>query len=157
MGSILDQLIEDLILLFKNNNEYKDMFTNPDEADLLPFTIKEVYDTTPKIKYPLITIEEITNEEDINFRNNDGEQISYLVYEISIYSRQTTKYEASKTVRMIGKILNNYLSSSEIYRCLTRIGTPTLLPINGDKSIMRYVLRYDCNLDTKRHTIYQNI
>lgn len=157
MGSILDQLIEDFRNFLKDNDDYKDMFLNPSEAEKLPFTVKEVYDTQPKIKYPLITVEEITNEEDTNFRNNNGEQISYLVYEISIYSRQTTKYEAPKTVRKIGKLINDYLSSSLKYRCLTRIGTPALLPSSGDKSIMRYVLRYDCNLDIKGHIIYQKI
>ena len=157
MSSILDQLIEDFRKLLKNNDDYKNMFLLPSEAEELPFTIKEVYDTQPKINYPLITLEEVTNEEDTNFRNNDGEQIGYLVYEINIYSRQTTKYEASKTVRLIGKIINDYLSSSKEYRCLTRIGTPALLPLNGDKSIMRYVLKYDCNLDIKRHIIYQKI
>ena len=157
MGSILDQLIEDFRNFLKDNGDYKDMFLNPSEAEKLPFTVKEVYDTQPKIKYPLITVEEITNEEDTKFRNNNGEQISYLVYEISIYSRQTTKYEAPKTVRKIGKLINDYLSSSQKYKCLTRIGTPVLLPSSGDKSVMRYVLRYDCNLDIKGHTIYQKI
>lgn len=120
-------------------------------------TIKEVYEEIPKIKYPLITIEEILNIEDKNFRTNDGEQVSDVTYQIEVYSRQTTKFQAPETVRKIGKIINDYFSKSEIYRCLTRIGTPVLLPVNGDKSIMRYVIRYDCKIDIVHKIIYQNI
>lgn len=141
--------------LFVENENYINLFEYPTEV--LEMTIKEVYEEIPKIKYPLITIEEINNTEDKNFRNNDGEQVSDLTYQIEIYSRQTTKFQATETVRKIGKIINDYLNNSETYRCLTRIGTPVLLPVTGDKSIMRYVLRYDCKIELNTHTIYQNI
>ena len=39
---------------------------------------------------------------------------------------------------------------------MTRIGTPALMPLIEDKTIIKYSLRYTCVLDLTTDTIYKN-
>ena len=49
--------------------------------------IKEKYEMLPKISYPLITLDEITNEDVSKYFDDYGENISYIVNQIIILAK----------------------------------------------------------------------
>ena len=53
----------------------------------------------------------------------------------------------------MGNRVNEVLTGKN-YR-LTRVGTPTLLPVISDKSILRYSLRYEASILLDTNTIYK--
>ena len=53
----------------------------------------------------------------------------------------------------MGNRVNEVLTGKN-YR-LTRVGTPTLLPLISDKSILRYSLRYECSILLDTNKIYK--
>lgn len=102
----------------------------------------------------MITIDEIDNSENENFSTATGEQVSNLAYQIDCYSKQTSHLQASDSARFMGKIVNEVLGG-EKYK-MTRTGTPALVPLINDDTVMKYTLRYRCVLDINHHTIYKS-
>lgn len=100
-----------------------------------------------------IAVQEVDNSENERFTDNDGEHVSDLSYQIDCFSRSYEEIEAKDMVILMGKKVNEVLTG-ENYR-LTRVGTPTIMPVISDKSIMRYSLRYECSLDLDTNTIYK--
>ena len=73
METLIDQLIEDISLLFSEDTDFPDML------------VKEKYELYPKITYPAITIEEIQNEDNQRFFD-ETERVSNLGYQFAIYA-----------------------------------------------------------------------
>lgn len=100
-----------------------------------------------------IAVQELDNSENQRFTDNDGEHISDLSYQIDCFSRSFEEIEAKDMVILMGNRVNEVLTG-ENYR-LTRVGTPSIMPIISDKSVMKYSLRYECSLNLDTNTIYK--
>ena len=100
-----------------------------------------------------IAVQEIDNSENSRFTDNDGEHVSNLSYQIDCFSRSYEDIEAKDMVILMGKRVNEVLQG-ENYR-LTRVGTPSIMPVISDKSIMRYTLRYDGSILLDTNTIFK--
>lgn len=123
------------------------------EIDYSNAIIKEAYKTLPKLAYPGITVQELDNFENTKFTDNDGEHVSNLAYQIDAYSRSFEEVEAKDIVTLMGNRINEVLTG-ENYK-LTRTGTPTLIPVISDKSILRLSLRYECSIYLDTNKIYK--
>lgn len=142
MITLLPQLKDDLIELFKDNEEYSDII------------IKEQYEVYPETHYPIITISELNNEDINQYSNDSGEQVSYLSYQIRIACEQSENKTAIQNVQSIGEIIDNYLKG-ERYWCLRRVGNFIKQPLFTDNNVMYGFLRYECNVDINTNTIYR--
>lgn len=124
------------------NDEYKDIL------------VKEKYEKYPPIKYPMIAISEIKNEDVDRYRNDDGEVVSYLGYQIEINATQNETHTAVKNVDRIANIIDNYMKTDR-YWVMRRIGNLSKAPMINDDNVIVGFLRYECNLDIKTNTIYR--
>ena len=115
--------------------------------------VKEIYEENPSIRYPMITIEEIDNSENIEFTDNIGENISNSGYQINCYSKNIKTMQATEAARTIGFKVNDVFMNQ--YK-MARIGQPVLLPMNTDKNVMVYTLRYECAFSLNENRIYKN-
>lgn len=141
METLITQLKDDISTFFINNQDYSDML------------VKEQYEKYPKLKYPGITIEEIENED--NYRYFDEtERVSNLGYQFNIYAEQSVDKTAIQNVREIAQLLDKYLKGDR-YRCLRRIGSLVIKPLQSDENVMIGYLRYDCSLELSTNTIYR--
>lgn len=116
--------------------------------------IKEKYEMLPKISYPLITLDEITNEDVSKYFDDYGENISYIVNQIEITAEQDDTRTARENVRRIANIIDSYLKGDR-YRCFRRTGGLTIAPLKSDNNIQVGYLRYEYNLDIKNNIIYR--
>lgn len=141
----------------------KELFSNDENVTQLDetyareysdITIKEKYEKYPKIKYPMITIEEITNEDNNRYFDDSGENVSYLAYQIELNCEQDNKRTAIGNVKRLANIVDKYMKTDK-YRCLHRIGGLSKAPLPTDNNVMVGYLRYECNLDVKNNTIYR--
>lgn len=128
------------------------MFANTqDHTDVL---VKEKYEVYPKIKYPMVTIEELDNNGVERYWDGDNENISYLAYQIDVYADETETLTARDNAKEIIDIIDNFMKG-ERYKCMRRIGTPPIVPLQTDDNIMIGHLRYECYLDINNHIIYR--
>lgn len=124
-----------------NGTEYEDMM------------VKEAYELLPKITYPNITIEEITNLPTNRFW--DGQEFATnLCYQFTINCEQSEEHTANENVQIIQKILDDYIQH-DIYSCFRRTGFVPPKPTLEDPNIRMGVIRYDCNYVSSENTIYR--
>lgn len=141
METLINQLVTDVQEAFAINGTYSDI------------VVKEIYEIYPKISYPAITIEEIENEDNQRYFD-ETERVTNLGYQFTIHAEQSRDKTAIQNVREIAKILDTYLKEPR-YRCLRRIGSLTIVPMNNDKNVMLGYLRYDCCVEVDTNTIYR--
>lgn len=141
METLINQLVTDVKEAFAINGTYSDI------------VIKEIYEIYPKISYPAITIEEIENEDNPQYFD-ETERVTNLGYQFTIHAEQTRDKTAIQNVREIANVLDAYLKEPR-YRCLRRIGSLTIVPMNNDKNVMLGYLRYDCCVEVDTNTIYR--
>ena len=141
METLINQLVIDVQEAFAINGTYSDI------------VIKEIYEIYPKISYPAITIEEIENEDNQQYFD-ETERVTNLGYQFTIHAEQSRDKTAVQNVREIANILDTYLKEPK-YRCLRRIGSLTIVPLNNDKNVMLGYLRYDCCVEVDTNTIYR--
>ena len=141
METLIDQLIEDISLLFSEDTDFPDML------------VKEKYELYPKITYPAITIEEIQNEDNQRFFD-ETERVSNLGYQFAIYAEQSIDKTAVQNVRLIAKKIDDYLKGAR-YRCLRRLGSLAIAPHPNDNNVIIGYLRYECSLEIDTNTIYR--
>ena len=141
METLINQLVDDLQLEFKNSIEYSNLL------------VKEIYEIYPKISYPAVTIEEIENSDNERYFD-ETERVSNLAYQFTIHAEQTIDKTAIQNVRSIANIIDTYLKKSR-YRCLRRLGSLTIAPLPSDENVMLGYLRYDCALEIDTNTIYR--
>lgn len=143
-------------------NDIREFFSNPDNVkqvdenyngEYSDIIVKERYEKYPKIQYPMITIDEINNE-DVQQYFDGTERISYLGYQFEINCEQSSTKTALQNVNYVGRLLDGYLKQDR-YRCLRRIGDFAKSPLASDNNVMVGYLRYECNLDIKTNTIYR--
>ena len=138
---LIEQLVNDLQELFKNNESYPNLI------------VKEIYEVYPDIHYPMVSVEEIENED--NYRYFDEtERVADLGYQFKINAEQTLDKTAIQNVRAIAQIIDNYLKGPK-YRCLRRLGSLNMKPLPSDENVMLGYLRYDCSLEIGTNTIYR--
>ena len=147
-----EQLKNDIKEFFSNTDNVKqvDENYNGEYSDII---VKERYEKYPKIQYPMITIDEINNE-DVQQYFDGTERISYLAYQFEINCEQSSTKTALQNVNYVGRLLDGYLKQDR-YRCLRRIGDFAKSPLTSDNNVMVGYLRYECNLDVKTNTIYR--
>lgn len=147
-----EQLKNDIKEFFSNTDNVKqvDENYNGEYSDII---VKERYEKYPKIQYPMITIDEINNE-DVQQYFDGTERISYLAYQFEINCEQSSTKTALQNVNYVGRLLDGYLKQDR-YRCLRRIGDFAKSPLVSDNNVMVGYLRYECNLDIKTNTIYR--
>lgn len=141
METLINQLVTDVREAFAINGTYSDI------------VIKEIYEIYPKISYPAITIEELENEDNQRYFD-ETERVTNLGYQFTIHAEQSRDKTAIQNVREIANVLDTYLKESR-YRCLRRIGSLTIVPMNNDKNVMLGYLRYDCCVEVDTNTIYR--
>lgn len=141
MVTLVNQLVTDVREAFAINGTYSDI------------VIKEIYEIYPKISYPAITIEELENE-DNQLYFDETERVTNLGYQFTIHAEQSRDKTAIQNVREIANVLDTYLKEPR-YRCLRRIGSLTIVPMNNDKNVMLGYLRYDCCVEVDTNTIYR--
>lgn len=143
-------------------NDIRELFSNPDNVkqvdenyngEYSDIIVKERYEKYPKIQYPMITIDEINNE-DVQQYFDGTERISYLGYQFEINCEQSSTKTSLQNVNYVGRLLDGYLKQDR-YRCLRRIGDFAKSPLASDNNVMVGYLRYECNLDIKTNTIYR--
>ena len=147
-----EQLKNDIKEFFSNTDNVKqvDENYNGEYSDII---VKERYEKYPKIQYPMITIDEINNE-DVQQYFDGTERVSYLAYQFEINCEQSSTKTALQNVNYVGCLLDGYLKQDR-YRCLRRIGDFAKSPLASDNNVMVGYLRYECNLDIKTNTIYR--
>ena len=147
-----EQLKNDIKEFFSNTDNVKqvDENYNGEYSDII---VKERYEKYPKIQYPMITIDEINNE-DVQQYFDGTERVSYLGYQFEINCEQSSTKTALQNVNYVGRLLDGYLKQDR-YRCLRRIGDFAKSPLASDNNVMVGYLRYECNLDIKTNTIYR--
>lgn len=116
--------------------------------------VKEIYEVYPKIHYPLITLQEISNESVARFFDGDKDTISYLAYQITINATQTETLTAVECTKDIADIIIDYLQGDK-YKCMRRIGSLAIMPLATDNNVITGTLRYECYVDSKTNTIYR--
>ena len=141
METLINQLVDDVQMVFRNNTTYSDLL------------VKEIYEIYPEISYPAITIEEIENEDNARYFD-ETERVSNLGYQFTIHAEQSLDRTAIQNVREIANILDTYLKGPR-YRCLRRIGSLVIRPMPSDDNVMLGYLRYDCSLEIDTNTIYR--
>lgn len=141
MVTLVNQLVTDVREAFAINGTYSDI------------VVKEIYEIYPKISYPAITIEEIENEDNQRYFD-ETERVTNVGYQFTIHAEQSRDKTAIQNVREIANILDTYLKEPR-YRCLRRIGSLTIVPMNNDKNVMLGYLRYDCCIEVDTNTIYR--
>lgn len=137
------------------NNHFSEeiLYDGKNIKDFIGMTIKEVYEKNPKIKYPMITIQEIDNSEDTRYSSNLGEEFSALTYQINIYSRDISQLQANEVVRLLGSEVNKVLGEK---MKMVREGNPATVTLPSDNTILQYSQRYSCVFDIIRNIIYKD-
>ena len=116
--------------------------------------VKKIYETYPKIRYPMITLQEITNEDVDKYWDGVSENVSYLAYQIGINATQDEKLSANENVERIAKIIDTFMKG-DTYKCMRRVGNLTITPLATDNNVITGYLRYECYLGLKTNTIYR--
>lgn len=107
----------------------------------------------PKIQYPMITIEEIDNSEDTRYSSNLGEEFSSMGFQINFLTRDVPTMQANEAIRIVGNEINKVLGEE---MKMVRQGSPVILPLPTDTTILQYSIRYSCVFDIIRNIIYKD-
>ena len=145
MVTLSDQLKSDFEELFHNNQDY------PEYNDMI---VKKQYEKYPEIHYPMLTIQELNNENVNRYFNDEGEQVVYVGYQFRIDSEQTSTHTALENVEIIGSIIDDYMSGDKYY-CLRRIGNFAKYPMQNDNNVITGYLRYEGHIEKNTNTIYR--
>ena len=149
---MINQLKNDYIELFKNDESVKeiDETYNGEYKDII---VKKNYEIYPKISYPGITIQEISNE-DVNRYWDGKENVSYVAYQITIYAIQSETLTAEENVERLANILDTYMKQDR-YKCMRRIGSLAIIPMVNDDNVITGNLRYEGYIELNTNTIYR--
>lgn len=141
--SLTPQLVTDLQTAFNNQQGF-----------LKDTTVKEKYKELPKIKYPMVVVEEILNNEISSRSTTQGERSTALGYQITAYTRETQKYDAIDSLKLILDVIYDTLKPPAYN--MQRIGTPAIIPYISDDTVMTGALRYNCVYDYETNLIYRS-
>lgn len=110
------------------------------------------------IEYPLVVITEIANSENTRYTTQDGEQVTNLTYQIETLCQTTelvdgTLLDATRSAKLLATKVSKLLGGEKYM--MRRVGDNALRPVNQDKTIMRYIERYETCLFLKQNTLYR--
>lgn len=149
----MSQLKNDITDLFSNPDKIKEIYPDYNGTEYEDILIKEAYEQYPELRYPNITIEEITNLPIDKFW--DGrEYATSLGYTFTINCKQSVNFTANQNVKIIQDIIDIYIQTSH-YNCFRRIGRTHPKPFIDDNNVRTGFLRYDCALVASQNTIYR--
>lgn len=129
------------------------MYGNQEITDFIGLTVKEAYEKLPKIQYPMITIEEIDNSEDTRYSSNLGEEFSSMGFQINFLTRDIPSMQSNEAIRIVGNEINKVLGEE---MKMVRQGSPVILPLPNDTTVLQYSIRYSCVFDIIRNIIYKD-
>ena len=137
---------EELIQYLKEDNTFKQV------------NVKLAYEIPTVIEYPLVVITEILNSENDRYSTIDGEQVTNITYQVESICEATeltdgTILDATRSAKLLA-IKVSKLFGGERYN-FKRVGDSPLRPVNADKTIMRYIDRYEGCLFLKQNIIYR--
>lgn len=138
-------------LIYNIEKDLKEHFSKLDNFKNI--TIKEIYKELPKINYPMITIQEFDNSENIGYSSNLGEEFSNIGYQINFLSRNLPTMQASDALREMMFETNKVLG--EEYKMIRGVPTP-VLPLPSDNTVFQASIRYTCVFDLEQNRIYKN-
>ena len=101
----------------------------------------------------MITIEEIDNSEARQYSSNLGEEFSNVGYQINAYTRDIPSMQAPEALRIMENKINNVLG---VQLGMIRNGTPVIMPLPSDNTILQCSIRYTGVLDIIRNIIYKD-
>lgn len=139
--TLLYQLENDLQELFKQTEGYTNTI------------VKTSYDGNYEISYPLVEIQELTNEDVDQFYDGE-EHVIDVGYQFTIMAEQTETLSAEKNVQNIINIIKDYMRG-ERYHSLRRLGGSPILALTNDNNIMIGYMRYNGRIDIDTNTIYR--
>lgn len=139
--TLLYQLKDDLQKLFNETEGYQDT------------RVKTSYDGDYEISYPLVEIQELTNE-DVDQFYDGAEHVIDVGYQFTIMAEQTEALSAERNVQNIINIIKNYMRG-ERYHSLRRLGGSPILSLTNDDNIMIGYMRYNGRIDIDTNTIYR--
>lgn len=139
--------------LFQDTDFIKTVFADyTDEYSNM--LVKEQYELYPEIRYPMITIDEIENNNAVKYKDDSGEFASNLAYQFDIHCEQNENFSAQQNVRRVATIINTYIQKDK-YRCLDRVGGLVIAPSVSDPNVKTGYLRYNCVVGHNDNTIYR--
>lgn len=150
---MINQLKTDYINIFADSDFIKRIYDDY-EGEYTNIIVKEKYEKYPKISYPMITLSEIKNEDVNQYRDDSGENVTYLGYQVEINATQSQTHTAVENVNRLANIIDNYMKTDR-YWVMRRIGNLSKAPMKNDNNVIIGYLRYECNLDIKTNTIYR--
>ena len=141
----MDQLKTDLRDYFSKD----DTFNNA--------TVKGAYDEIPKVSYPLITILEILNEDNLKYDDIKGENISNIAYQFDATSGNIPNMLATDAAMLMSKKIDDFMKNYENgrYRALRRTGRSAVLPLVNDNTKIKSSTTYTGSLDIRKNIIYK--
>lgn len=138
-------------LIYNIEKDLKEHFSKLDNFKNI--TVKEIYKELPKINYPMITIQEFDNSENVGYSSNLGEEFSNMGYQINFLSRNLPTMQASDALREMMSETNKVLG--EEYKMIRGVPTP-VLPLPSDNTVFQASIRYTCVFDLEQNRIYKN-
>lgn len=139
--------------MFSDADKIRAIYPSYDGEEYKDTLVKEAYEMYPEIRYPLITLSEMSNTNTNRFW--DGTEFATdLVYQFTINCEQTEQHTANENAKIIANILDKYIQSDR-YKCFRRRGFTPPTPTLDDPNIRTCYLRYDCSLVASQNTIYR--
>jgi hypothetical protein len=120
---------------------YNQLFTILD-TDLVGINVETSYNNYEG-DYPLVTLEESSNNGVLDTFDSGGERHNEIDFEINIFTIGSTRRSEAMEIRsQIDEIMTGELGMFRI------LSNP--VPNFGDRNIYRYVLRYNCEVDVNK-------
>lgn len=141
----MTQLKEDLTDFFSHDEDFSDA------------TVKGAYDELPKVKYPLVTILEILNQDNTRYDSADGENVSDLGYQFDCTTGNRDNLLAPDAALLMSKKIDIFIRTyaNGRYKALRRSSRSANLPLTNDKTKMKSSTTYTCSVDINTNTIYK--
>lgn len=124
------------------------------EGEYENIVVKKIYEKYPKVSYPLVALEKLSEEYVNRYWDGDKENVKYFAVQIGINATQDEKLSAIENVERIAYIIERYMQGDR-YKCMRKIGDTAIIPMATDNNVMVGYLRYDCNIDINTNTIYR--
>ena len=127
------------------------------DEDFSNILVKGAYDEIPVISYPMVTILEILNEDNTQYDDVNGENISDLGYQFDAISGNTKNYLATEAASKISRKIDNFIKTylNGRYSALRRTSRSAILPLPNDSTKIKSSTTYLCSLDIKNNIIYK--
>lgn len=128
-----------------------------EDGEIKGVTVKLAYEIPEEIEYPLVVINEIENSENTRYTIASGEQVTNLAYQIECICSTTEVgdeiLDASRSAKLLATKVSLVCGGKD-YK-MRRVGNTPLTPITSDRTVMRYIERYECCLFLKQNILYR--